>query len=141
MAVCPLVIRGLTSEYPQYSLQIEDAAVFGNLFSRITCVSQVEPLLRAYQELRLPRATATYKAAWANRETFHLPDGEAQRLRDASMHAAMKIALEEAQRPNLEPNANSGNANIWADKAKNMEQFSYDADEATARWWNENGWA
>lgn len=115
--------------------------MIGNLFSRLTSMSQVESLLLAYQELRLPRTTATYAAAWSNRQIFHLPDGEAQRLRDASMGAAMKIALDEAHHPNPDSNSNSGNANMWADKEKNMEQFSYDADEATARWWEENCWA
>jgi hypothetical protein len=32
-----------------------------------------------------------------------------------------------------------GNANQWADKRKNMEQFSYDADEIAERWWKEEG--
>lgn len=33
----------------------------------------------------------------------------------------------------------AGNANQWADRTKNIEQFSYDADEAAERWWIEEG--
>lgn len=62
-----------------------------------------------------------------------MPDGEAQRFRDASMRAAMKAALDSLS------DSGSGNANMWADKAKNMEQFSYDAEEASAEWWNGHG--
>ena len=32
-----------------------------------------------------------------------------------------------------------GNANQWADKRKNVEQFSYDADEAAEKWLREEG--
>ncbi|TDL23537.1 FAD/NAD(P)-binding domain-containing protein [Rickenella mellea] len=34
---------------------------------------------------------------------------------------------------------NEGNANQWADERKNVEQFSYDADEAAERWWAQEG--
>ena len=32
-----------------------------------------------------------------------------------------------------------GNANQWADKKKNIEQFSYDADAVAEQWWEEYG--
>jgi salicylate hydroxylase len=32
-----------------------------------------------------------------------------------------------------------GNANQWADQAKNAKQFGYDADEEVERWWREGG--
>ncbi|KAI5118405.1 hypothetical protein M0805_002857 [Coniferiporia weirii] len=35
--------------------------------------------------------------------------------------------------------AGEGNANQWADRRKNVEQFSYDADEAVEGWWVEEG--
>ncbi|KAF7373894.1 FAD/NAD P-binding domain-containing protein [Mycena sanguinolenta] len=57
------------------AMAIEDAAVLGVLFSRVTSRQQVLPLLRAYQNLRYPRTTATQLAARANQKIFHLSDG------------------------------------------------------------------
>lgn len=117
-------------------MQIEDAAVLGNIFSRLAHKDQIEPFLEAYQEIRIGRATSTQAAAWSNRKIFHLPDGVEQEARDKSMKAAMVEILKDEK-------ANGGgyteNANMWADKKKNFDQFSYDADEAVDRWWRVKG--
>ena len=116
-------------------MAIEDAAVLGNLLSRLTHISQLKPLLYAYEALRLPRATETQESSRLNQTIFHLEDGEAQRARDESMReAAQRDREREASEDEGE-----GSANQWADERKNEAQFGYDADEAADRWWAEIG--
>ncbi|KAI9457211.1 FAD/NAD-P-binding domain-containing protein [Lactarius psammicola] len=76
------------------AIAIEDAAVIGDLFSRVSSLKQVPALLQAYQDLRLPRATATQQSSRLNQKIFHLPDGPEQRERDAAMREAMAAELE-----------------------------------------------
>src|ERR1700733_7651482 len=95
-------------------MAIEDAAVLGDLFSRVSSLKQVPALLQAYQDLRyappprpivlflipgtfvtrLPRATVSQEASRLNQKIFHLPDGPEQRARDKAMRAAMAAELE-----------------------------------------------
>ncbi|EPQ51650.1 FAD/NAD P-binding domain-containing protein [Gloeophyllum trabeum ATCC 11539] len=117
------------------AMAIEDGAVLGNLFSRLENPAQVPKLIHAYETLRLPRASATQASARLNQKIFHLPDGPEQEVRDESMKQAMRIEL--GQEPSGE--TLEGNANQWADKSKNVVQFSYDADEEVNRWWAEHG--
>lgn len=119
-------------------MAIEDAAVIGNLFSRIASKNQISHLLHAYQDIRYSRAVVTQLESQNNQTLFHLPDGPQQRARDASMRISMEYALKEA-RGELTLNDNVGNTNMWADRVKSDEQFSYDADEAVNRWWRQNG--
>ncbi|KAH9172546.1 FAD/NAD-P-binding domain-containing protein [Lactarius sanguifluus] len=106
------------------AMAIEDAAVLGDLFSRVSSLKQVPALLQAYQDLRhsLPRATATQQSSRLNQKIFHLDDGPEQRARDAAMRAAMAAELEG------KPISAHGNPNQWADRAKNRTQFSYDCE-------------
>ncbi|KAH9010148.1 FAD/NAD-P-binding domain-containing protein [Lactarius hengduanensis] len=115
------------------AMAIEDAAVLGDLFSRVSSLNQVPALLQAYQDLRLPRATATQQSSRLNQKIFHLDDGPEQRARDAAMRAAMAAELEG------KPISAHGNPNQWADRAKNRTQFSYDAYVAVERWWVNGG--
>ncbi|KAJ7803670.1 hypothetical protein B0H14DRAFT_3091948 [Mycena olivaceomarginata] len=112
------------------AMAIEDAAVLGNIFSRLAHKEQIKPFLEAYQEIRSGRATSTQAASWSNRKIFHFPDGVEQEARDKSMKAAMANG-----------EGYTENANMWADKKKNFDQFSYDADEAVDRWWRVKGQA
>ncbi|KAJ7206104.1 FAD/NAD-P-binding domain-containing protein [Mycena pura] len=116
------------------AMATEDAAVLGNLFSRISHKNQIPQLLEAYEEIRMQRTRFTQEASWANREIFHLPDGAAQEARDNTMRLAMCETLDGGQMGN-NLNGHRGNANMWADREKNFEQFSYDPDEAVNRWW------
>ena len=70
-------------------MAIEDGAVLGNLLSRLTSPAQLPTLLQAYEDLRLPRTAETQNQSRLNQKIFHLPDGEAQQKRDASMREAM----------------------------------------------------
>ncbi|KAF7359790.1 FAD/NAD(P)-binding domain-containing protein [Mycena venus] len=73
-------------------MAVEDAAVLGSLLVRLSHRTQLDTLLRAYQDIRYARARETQLAAFANHHIFHLEDGPAQRARDESMHAAMGAA-------------------------------------------------
>lgn len=119
-------------------MAVEDAAVLGNLFSRLSHVSQIGPLLHAYQNLRLPRTAATQMSSTLNQNIFHFPDGPEQEARDASMRAAMETELKMLNGEDVDV-GNEGSANQWADRKKNEKQFGYDADTAVDTWWEEVG--
>ncbi|KAF8421749.1 hypothetical protein L210DRAFT_3672418 [Boletus edulis BED1] len=57
------------------AMAVEDAAVLGNLFSRLSSPAQIAPLLRAYESIRYDCATATQASSRLNQHIFHLPDG------------------------------------------------------------------
>jgi salicylate hydroxylase len=118
-------------------MAVEDAAVLGNLLSRISRISQLRPLLKAYQDLRLPRTAMVQESSRLNQHIFHLPDGPEQRERDESMRKAMALELSgktaELQRES------GGNQNQWADKTKSDVLFGYDADAEVDRWWATHG--
>lgn len=139
------------------AMAIEDAAVLGNLLSRLTSAPQssyhLGMLLKAYQRLRLSRTANTQETSALNKYIFHLPDGPEQVARDASMGKAMRA--EEMQEVDIATGRNSSgstgskdgghrarnqaNANQWADRRKNLEQYGYDADAAVDHWWESEG--
>ncbi|KIL63956.1 hypothetical protein M378DRAFT_1045909 [Amanita muscaria Koide BX008] len=121
------------------AMAIEDAAVLGNLFSRITEKSQIPALLKAYESLRYDRATAVQLTSHSLRYVFHHPDGPEQQARDAAMRQAMELTLKEARGEDIPREAYSKNPNAWIDKAKKDMILSYDADQAVEDWWKEHG--
>ncbi|KAF8338508.1 hypothetical protein F5887DRAFT_1237385 [Amanita rubescens] len=121
------------------SMAIEDAAVLGNLFSRITSKSQIPALLKACETLRYDRATGTQLMALSLQKVFHHPDGPEQRERDAAMIKAMEVVLKEARGEAIPKDAFGKNPNAWVDKAKKDALMAYDADEAVEEWWSEHG--
>lgn len=121
------------------AMAVEDAAVLGNLLSRISSPNELTPLLRAYQFIRHGRASATQMDSRMNQHIFHLPDGPQQEARDASMRAAMEEARKEA-RLGADEDADGcvGSANLWGDRNRNMLAFDYDADKAVEEWLKTN---
>jgi salicylate hydroxylase len=115
------------------AMAIEDGAVLGNLLSRISHMSQLGPLLQAYQDLRLPRTAAVQESSRLNQRIFHLPDGPEQRDRDESMRRAM--ALELSGDVEVLRRESVGNQNQWADRTKSDILFGYDADAEVEKWW------
>lgn len=115
------------------AMAIEDAAVLGNLLSRISHISQLRLLLKAYEDLRLPRTAAVQESSRLNQHIFHLPDGQEQRRRDEDMRKAMVMELSDDSRSLRHELA--GNQNQWADKTKNDTLFGYDADAEVDKWW------
>lgn len=107
--------------------------MLANLLLHLSHPSQLSAFLLAYQTLRIPRTAMTQLDARALGVHHHLPDGPAQEARDRSMRESMEAALKEAA------GDFEGNANVWVDRAKNKEQFDYDAEEAVRVWWEENG--
>jgi salicylate hydroxylase len=63
---------------------IEDGATLAGLLSRIDSDSVPDALLE-YESIRLPRVTRVHGLSEANKRRLHLPDGTAQRERDAEM--------------------------------------------------------
>ncbi|KAF9267539.1 FAD/NAD(P)-binding domain-containing protein [Marasmius fiardii PR-910] len=112
------------------AMAIEDAAVLGNLFSRISHKSQIPTLLKAYQSIRFDRATSMQKGSLDNRTLYHLVDGPEQEARDLSFRAAMKQSGQ---------NGDSTSINPWADRAKLAANFSYDVDQVVDQWWELQG--
>ncbi|EJC98356.1 FAD/NAD-binding domain-containing protein [Fomitiporia mediterranea MF3/22] len=126
-------------------------------------------LLKQYERLRMERTRMTQETSTLNRYIFHLPDGPEQSARDASMRRAMKAEeVEEAASSSSHfdtTNAadsnesattgsetkstgsgthhhrarNTENANQWADRKKNREQYGYDADLEVEQWWTSEG--
>ena len=119
------------------AMAIEDGAVLGNLLSRISHISQLSPLLKAYEDLRLPRTAALQESSRLNQHIFHLPDGPEQRERDENMRRAM--ALELSGNPGMLRRESVGNQNQWADKTKSDILFGYDADAEVDKWWAAHG--
>ncbi|KAL0568167.1 hypothetical protein V5O48_013826 [Marasmius crinis-equi] len=112
------------------AMALEDAAVLGNLFSRITDRSQIPFLARAYEELRYTRATGTQSGALDNRHLLHMDDGPAQEARDAKMRLALQL-----DQAGIDHDGSLNDATIWSNKEKITEAFGYDADKSTDQWW------
>ncbi|KAE9404011.1 FAD/NAD-binding domain-containing protein, partial [Gymnopus androsaceus JB14] len=112
------------------AMAIEDAAVLGNLFSRISHLSEIPELLKAYENLRHARVTATQAASALNRGVYHLADGKEQEERDAAMRSAMVQELLSYESKHESGQSMKDNPNAWSDKAKNADQFDYDPDLA-----------
>jgi salicylate hydroxylase len=66
---------------------IEDAFVLAKCLAGVDRTN-IPVALRRYEEIRKPRASQVQERARQNGVTFHLPDGEAQRQRDAHLAAA-----------------------------------------------------
>ena len=69
------------------AMAVEDAAALGNLLSRISHISQLGPLLKAYQDLRLPRTLIAQESSCALKGVFCLSDGPEQRERDERLRS------------------------------------------------------
>jgi len=119
-------------------MAIEDAAVLGNLLSRISRISQLGSLLEAYQDLRVGRAAAVQKSSRLTKGFFHLPDGPEQRERDENMRKAMALEFSGGSSGGSLPEP-AGNQNLWAGRAETDAFFGYDADVEVDKWWAAHG--
>jgi len=119
------------------AMAIEDAAVLGNLLSKVSSRDELKPLLRGFFDLRHPRTSMVQSSARLNQKIFHLPDGPEQEERDRKMRAAMQTELEAIEKGS-ERLLWEGSPNQLADRAKNIELYGYDADREAEQWWNIN---
>jgi salicylate hydroxylase len=66
---------------------VEDAAVLARCLGGVGGVG-VPAALSEYETIRKPRVWDVQRASWRNATTYHLPDGDAQRERDAAWAAS-----------------------------------------------------
>jgi|RhiMetdeSRZDD1v2_1073273.scaffolds.fasta_scaffold459585_1 salicylate hydroxylase len=66
---------------------VEDAVVLARCLA-VTAPNGVPAALREYETLRKPRVWDVQRASWRNATTYHLPDGQGQRERDAAWAAS-----------------------------------------------------
>jgi len=119
------------------AMAIEDATVLANLLSRISHHSQLRPLLKAYEDLRLGRTVAAQESSRLNRLVFTLPDGPEQRERDNNLRKATALEL----------SAESGALGLESDGARYLREekrklgvlYGHDADAEVDKWWAVHG--
>jgi 2-polyprenyl-6-methoxyphenol hydroxylase-like FAD-dependent oxidoreductase len=70
---------------------IEDAATLAGCLLKLA--TDIPAALRVYEQLRLPRASRLQSMSETNKTRFHLPDGLAQRQRDAMASGATDWSL------------------------------------------------
>lgn len=118
-------------------MAIEDGAVLGNLLSRISDISQLKPLLNAYQDLRHERTAEVQAASRTNQRVYHLPDGEEQKRRDENLKKAMALEVtgNTAELRRQPPTDQSPGLR----KQKDDELYNYDADAEVDKWWASHG--
>ncbi|SPN98901.1 related to salicylate hydroxylase [Cephalotrichum gorgonifer] len=72
---------------------LEDGAVLGTLLAKVVPArkdAQLRRVSEMYQALRRDRGAEIQRESFGQRTDFHLPDGEAQKARDARMVAALE---------------------------------------------------
>lgn len=106
---------------------IEDAAVFGGLFSRLRSWDQVPSLMEAYQDLRQERACSVARQDQSNADMTWLPSGPHRDARDAAMRVDKQCVVDELSECMLRDQ--------WDAIS---EVFGYSASDAAADWWA--GW-
>lgn len=102
------------------AMAIEDGAVLGALMDKIETKAQLRDVLVIYEKLRKERSTRVVKSSTANREIFHLHDGDRQEERDRQL---------------LEEEPFDGFPNRWADPVFQPWLFGYDALQEVDEAW------
>lgn len=103
---------------------MEDAAVFGGLFSRLRSWDQVPSLMEAYQDLRQERTHFVACQDQASADITWFPPGPQRDARDAAMRAEKQCAFGEFSEGMLRDQ--------WDSLG---EDFGYSASDAAADWW------
>lgn len=103
---------------------VEDGAVLGHLFEKITSESQIPDLLTIYESLRKPRTTRVVTgSSHLGREIFHLHDGPRQQERDRQL-----VAWQDQPFP--------GYQNRWRDPDFQAFLFGYDCQAVVDEAWS-----
>jgi len=106
------------------SLAVEDAVVFGTLFSHLRSHRHIPVLIEAYQDLRLPRCKTVSEGELNNARLVWLPPGSARDQRDVSMKASRASGSEHWDEGQLRKQ--------WEEVAG---VFGYCARDAAEDWW------
>ena len=101
-------------------MAVEDAVVFGSLFSHLSTTDQIPSFMSAYQELRQRRCALVKLADLANAHMVVLPDGPEADARDEDMSRKLDEWDEGMLKAQFEEIA---------------EIFLYDAGDAAEEWW------
>jgi salicylate hydroxylase len=117
-------------------MAIEDGAVLGNILSRLSDISQLKPLLKAYEDLRIARTAQAQASSRMNQKSYHLPDGEEQRKRDEVLKKAMAL---EVAGETVELRRMPADQSVAAKKRNDDLLFTYDADAEVDKWWVSHG--
>lgn len=106
------------------SLAMEDAVVFGVLFSRLRNYGQIPILTEAYQDLRMSRCKMVNEGELNNARLVWMPPGKAREQRDAYMKASRASGNEHWDEGQLRKQ--------WEEIAG---VFGYCARDAAEDWW------
>ena len=138
-------------------MAIEDAAVLGTLLSHISSKAQLPQFVKAYEDLRIPRASAMQNASRLNQHYVHMEDGPEQEKRDTGMWNVFSGEKEDSSADDESKgpvekagNVAAGSAEVSAadsegkkldenEKQKVATHFGYDAIGDAERWWQEVG--
>jgi salicylate hydroxylase len=104
------------------AMAVEDGAVLGELFSKITHRDQLPDILSIYEKLRKPRTTEVVKGSTALRDVFHMHDGPRQQERDRQL-------TEFQEDPFV------GFPNRWRDPVFQEWLFGYDVQTVVGEAW------
>ncbi|KAL7280606.1 hypothetical protein ACG7TL_005543 [Trametes sanguinea] len=102
------------------AMAVEDAVVFGSLFSHLRTLDQIPSFTSAYQELRQRRCELVKQADIANAQMVSMPDGPMAEARDEDMRRRKDEWDEGTLKAQFEEIA---------------EIFLYDAGDAAEEWW------
>jgi salicylate hydroxylase len=106
------------------SLAIEDAAVFGCLFTRLRSYGQIPTLLYAFQDIRQPRAELLSNLELSNVTLCQLPPGPDRDARNEVMRKSRRQGARHWDDGAL--------ASQWTEIS---EVWGYSAHDAAEDWW------
>ena len=106
-------------------MAIEDAETLGTLLSKVESRAQVNQLLMAYEDIRLPRCTRMYQHHWHLDSIFKYPIGPKQEIRDSVLRRTFVQMDWEVF------DASAFQATLGA----HLTSFAYDATEAVEDYW------
>lgn len=102
------------------AMALEDAVVFGMLFSHMTEWTQVPASLHAYQELRQPRTARVLNVDIVNETLMRMPPGPERDTRNAELGRMQNLVVD------------GSHIHGFQDLA---DVFNYDAEDAAQEWW------
>ena len=108
-------------------MAVEDAAALAQALHLLENPCRLSHALEVYQRVRHARTTAMHEASYRHAYTVHLPDGPAQRARDAGMEDEVKGVHF------------IRSSNQWSDPITQIWAYGYDAAEGIRNAWGQDG--
>ena len=107
-------------------MAVEDAAALAQALRLINTHGDIGQALEIYAAVRCQRTTAMHEASYRHAYTVHLPDGPAQRARDAGMQAEVQ-GVHFIRSPNQ-----------WSDPTTQIWAYGYDESQAIRDAWKDS---